>query len=81
MANLRPWRKLKLQVFVTDKWNDHVEDQPDGALAQVGGHGAWDKDQAIQVGLDFDITLWSDLAREELKKCCVFRFVHNTLGA
>ena len=50
MANLRPWRKLKLQVFVTDKWNDHVEDQPDGALAQVGGHGAWDKEQAIQVG-------------------------------
>ena len=51
MANLRPWRKLKLQVFVTDKWNDHVEDQPDGALAQVGGHGAWDKEQAIQVGV------------------------------
>jgi len=49
MANLRPWRKLKLQVFVTDKWNDHVEDQPDGALPQVGGHGAWDKEQAIQV--------------------------------
>merc|ERR550532_305608 len=49
MANLIPRRKLKLQVFVTDKWNDHVEDQPDGALAQVGGHGAWDKDQAIQV--------------------------------
>ena len=55
MANLRPWRKLKLQVFVTDKWNDHVEDQPDGALAQVGGHGAWDKDQAIQVSPDIVI--------------------------
>lgn len=50
MANLRPWRKVKLQVFVTDKWNDQLEcDQPDGALAQVGGHGAWDKDQAMQV--------------------------------
>ena len=61
MANLRPWRKLKLQVFVTDKWNDHVEDQPDGALAQVGGHGAWDKDQAIQVGLTW--------LRQELKEC------------
>ena len=25
------------------------EDSPDAALAQVGGHGAWDKDQAMQV--------------------------------
>ena len=40
---------------MTDKWNDHVEDQPDGALAQVGGHGAWDKEQAIQVGLQITL--------------------------
>ena len=54
MANLRPWRKVKLQVFVTDKWNDQLEcDQPDGALAQVGGHGAWDKDQAMQVSVTY----------------------------
>ena len=71
MANLRPWRKLKLQVFVTDKWNDHVEDQPDGALAQVGGHGAWDKDQAIQVGPDI-VILSSGRAQGML---CVFNFV------
>ena len=53
MAHLRPWRKLKLQVHVTDKWNDigqeGQEDHPDAALPQVGGHGAWDKDQSMQV--------------------------------
>ena len=49
MANLRPWRKLKLQVITTEVWSSMGEDGVDGALAQVGGHGAWDKEQSMQV--------------------------------
>ena len=53
MAN-RPWRKLKLQVETAEKWisvGHEGQDVVDGALAQVGGHGAWDKDQAMQVNI------------------------------
>jgi len=50
MAGLRPWRKVKLQVISTERWITTAgEDVADGSLAQVGGHGAWDKDQAMQV--------------------------------
>jgi len=50
MAGLRPWRKVKLQVISTERWlTQGGEDTADSSLAQVGGHGAWDKDQAMQV--------------------------------
>ena len=32
-----------------EKWIAVGEEVVDGALAQVGGHGAWDKDQTMQV--------------------------------
>ena len=49
MADIRPWRKLKLQFVSAEKWIAVGEEVVDGALAQVGGHGAWDKDQTMQV--------------------------------
>jgi len=50
MSGLRPWRKVTLQVISTERWITTAgEDIADGSLAQVGGHGAWDKDQAMQV--------------------------------
>jgi len=51
MAN-RPWRKLKLQVETAEKWisvGQEGQDVIDASLPQVGGHGAWDKDQAMQI--------------------------------
>lgn len=55
MAN-RPWRKLKLQVETAEKWisvGQEGQDVVDASLPQVGGHGAWDKDQAMQVCISF----------------------------
>ena len=49
MTDIRPWRKLRLQLVSTEKWIDVGGDAPDAALAQVGGHGAWDKNQSMQV--------------------------------
>lgn len=51
MAGFRPWRKVKLQVISTERWmTTGGEDVADSSsLAQVGGHGAWDKEQAMQV--------------------------------
>ena len=57
MAN-RPWRKLKLQVETAEKWisvGQEGQDVVDASLPQVGGHGAWDKDQAMQVCITFRI--------------------------
>ena len=61
MADIRPWRKLKLQFVSAEKWIAVGEEVVDGALAQVGGHGAWDKDQTMQVS-DYSkrrINIWS----------------------
>jgi len=52
MENIRPWRRLRLQLVTADKFQRSLSerDEPDsGQLAQVGGHGAWDKSQAMQV--------------------------------
>jgi len=41
---LRGWRKRTLQIISTDKWRKFSDVTP---LAQVAGHGSWDKAQAI----------------------------------
>ena len=58
MADIRPWRKLKLQFVSAEKWIAVGEEVVDGALAQVGGHGAWDKNQTMQVS-DYDYAIKS----------------------
>jgi len=62
METLRPWRKSTLQVISVEHWKGLVvnnQSQPDSSesfkeeeqqqLQQVGGHGAQDKAQAMQV--------------------------------
>lgn len=55
MDTIRPWRKTTLQIVSLEAWKtvleeSRKEDSVDGEqLHQVGGHGAWDKAQAMQL--------------------------------